>query len=100
MRCVIVGMGLAPSRMTGGITPTIAHVPTGIVHPLPPAEDGFEKVPGKINEIRIVGTIVVVEQLHVELVFESEPFVILDQCPSLPTQSLLASIDMEADTLT
>src|SRR3954451_7715310 len=45
MRCVIVGMGLAPSRMTGGITPTIAHVPTGIVHPLPPVEDGFEKVP-------------------------------------------------------
>src|SRR3954453_22594893 len=46
MRCGIVGMGLAPSRPIGGITPTIAHVPTGIVHPLPPAEDGFEKVPG------------------------------------------------------
>src|SRR4051794_13320264 len=47
MRCGIVGMGLAPSRPIGEITPTIAHVPTGIVHPLPPAEDGFEKLPSK-----------------------------------------------------
>jgi hypothetical protein len=28
-----------------GITPTIAHVPTGIVHGLPPAELVIEKVP-------------------------------------------------------
>jgi hypothetical protein len=28
-----------------GITPTIAHVPTGIVHGQATAEAGFEKVP-------------------------------------------------------
>jgi hypothetical protein len=38
-----------------GITPTIAHVPTGIVHELPPAEDAFEKLPvgtGERTQVR------------------------------------------------
>src|SRR3954454_19097870 len=45
MRCGIVGMKARSVEADLGITPTIAHVPTGIVHPLPSAEDGFEKVP-------------------------------------------------------
>jgi hypothetical protein len=31
-----------------GITPTIAHVPTGIVHGQATAEAGFEKVPSSV----------------------------------------------------
>jgi hypothetical protein len=38
-------MGTRSVEADRGITPTIAHVLPGIVHGLPPAEAGFEKVP-------------------------------------------------------
>ena len=38
MRCGIVGMGTRSVEADQGITPTIAHVPTGIVHRLPPGK--------------------------------------------------------------
>ena len=47
MRCGIVGMGTRSVEADQGITPTIAHVPTGIVHGLPLPKAGFEKVPFK-----------------------------------------------------
>ena len=45
MRCGIVGMGTRSVEADQGITPTIAHVPTGIVHGLRPINAGLEKVP-------------------------------------------------------
>ena len=45
MRCGIVGMGTRSVEADRGITPTIAHVPTGIVHGPRPSNIGFEKVP-------------------------------------------------------
>ena len=45
MRCGIVGMGTRSVEADQGITPTIAHVPTGIVHGQPPTKGRFEKVP-------------------------------------------------------
>src|SRR5450631_3647247 len=45
MRCGIVGMGTRSVEANQGITPTIAHVPTGIVHQQPPPKTAFEKVP-------------------------------------------------------
>ena len=47
MRCGIVGMKTRSFEANPGKAPTIAHVPMEIVHLLPPAEDDFEKVPGK-----------------------------------------------------
>jgi hypothetical protein len=45
MRCGIVGMGTRSVEADQGITPTIAHVPTRIVHQLPQTKGRFEKVP-------------------------------------------------------
>src|SRR3954447_5780300 len=45
MRCGIVGMGTRSVEANQGFTPTIAHVPTGIVHGLPLTKGRFEKVP-------------------------------------------------------
>src|ERR1700724_452387 len=45
MRCGIVGMGARSVEADQGITPTIAHVPTGIVHQLPQTKGRFEMVP-------------------------------------------------------
>ena len=45
MRCGIVGMGTRSVEADQGITPTIAHVPTGIVHRLPQTNGRFEMVP-------------------------------------------------------
>jgi hypothetical protein len=39
------GHGTRSVEADRGITPTIAHVPTGIVHELHSLEEGFEKVP-------------------------------------------------------
>ena len=44
MRCGIVGMKTRSVAADPGKMPTIAHVAMEIVHRLPPAEDGFEKV--------------------------------------------------------
>jgi hypothetical protein len=38
-------MGTRSVEADRGITPTIAHVPTRIVHGLHPSNAGFEKVP-------------------------------------------------------
>jgi hypothetical protein len=47
------GHGTLSVEADRGITPTIAHVPTGIVHELHTMEEGFEKVPlffsGRLN---------------------------------------------------
>src|SRR4051812_25808226 len=45
MRCGIVGMGTRSVWADQGITPTIAHVPTGIVHRLPRTKGRLEIVP-------------------------------------------------------
>src|SRR4051794_4619537 len=45
MRCGIVGTGTRSVEVNQGITPTIAHAPTRIVHGQPGAEASFEKVP-------------------------------------------------------
>ena len=45
MSCGIVGMETRSVEANPGITPTIAHVPTGIVHGQPLAKDRIEKVP-------------------------------------------------------
>src|SRR5512135_1641152 len=45
MRCGIVGMRTCSVEANQGITPTIAHVPTGIVHGHPLEEATIEKVP-------------------------------------------------------
>src|SRR3954454_22253947 len=45
MRCGIVGMGTRCVEADQGITPTIAHAPTRIVHGLRPINAALEKVP-------------------------------------------------------
>jgi hypothetical protein len=42
-------MGTRSVEVNQGKRPTIAHVPTGIVHGLPRAEGNFEKVPANIG---------------------------------------------------
>jgi hypothetical protein len=43
-------MGTHSVEADQGITPMIAHAPTGIVHGIDPPNDGFEKVPYGLSE--------------------------------------------------
>src|SRR4051812_32624575 len=52
MRCGIVGMGTRCVEADQGITPTIAHAPTRIVHGLRPIKAGLEMVPWLIDRAR------------------------------------------------
>ena len=47
MRCVIVDMRTHLFEANRVNRPTIAHVPTGIVHKLTRSKGGFEKVPAR-----------------------------------------------------
>src|SRR4051794_37566520 len=49
MRCGIVAMVTRSVAADQGIRPTIAHVPTGIVHRIPQTKGHFEIVPQKLD---------------------------------------------------
>src|SRR3954462_12208081 len=54
MRCGIVGMGTGCVEADQGVTPTIAHAPTRIVHGLRPVNAGLEKVPDRVQVERLL----------------------------------------------